>query len=63
MRVPTNAAPPSLDDGVAAIVHEVTARGDERMQECLHYVMREAAGSSTLLFANSPYPRVGTPAS
>ena len=57
MRVPPDAAMPSLNEGVDAIVREVDASGDEIMHECLRYVLHETAGSSPALFPNSPYPR------
>ena len=57
MQVPSNVAPPSLDDSIDAIVREVTAGGDADTRECLHYVLDEAAGSSSKIFPNSPYPR------
>lgn len=57
MCVPTSAVPPSVDEGVAAIVQEIETHGTAEDKECLHYVLHEAAGSSDRLFANSPHPR------
>ena len=57
MRVPSHMPTPSLDDGVAAVVRQVTEHGDEMMRECLHYVLHEEAGSSPLTFDNFAHPR------
>lgn len=57
MRVSPDSATPSLNNGVAAIVREVTNHGDDTMKECLDYVLNQPAGSSARLFPNSPYPR------
>ena len=57
MRVPTNVQPPSLEQGVDAIVREVKQNGNPIMVECLSYVLEHAAGSSDKLFPNSAYPR------
>jgi len=46
-----------LSRGVDAIVSEVAACGDAEVQECLDYVLHRPAGSSPLVFPNSPYPR------
>ena len=43
--------------GTAAIVDEYEKYGTEIDQECLEYVLRAHAGSSELIFCNSPYPR------
>ena len=39
-----------MNRGVQGIVDEVTARGSETDQECLHYVMHEEAGSNIRRF-------------
>ena len=57
MRVSPDAAIPSLNEGIAAIVREVSEWGNETMKECLDYVLNQPAGSSKLLFPNSPFPR------
>jgi hypothetical protein len=46
-----------LSRGTEAIVHEVKHARDEELSECLDYVLRCRAGSSPLLFPNSPHPR------
>lgn len=57
MKVSEFAHIPSPGEGVDAIVREVTERGDAQMRECLTYVLEQPAGSSDLLFPNSPFPR------
>ena len=57
MHVPSNVSTPSLDDSIDEIIREVTTRGNDVTKECLNYVLYEAAGSSTEIFPNSPYPR------
>ena len=57
MRVPLDAVPSSIAEGVSAIVREVSGHGNTVMKECLDYVLNQPAGSSPLLFPNSPYPR------
>ena len=43
--------------GVQAIVDEIEKHGTEEDKECLRYVRHDEAGSSRLIFKNSPYPR------
>lgn len=43
--------------GVDAIVEEFERGGTDDDRECLAYVLRERAGSSSKLFSNSQYPR------
>ena len=38
-------------------VVQVSTHGDATMKECLQYVLHEAAGSSSTIFMNAPYPR------
>ena len=47
----------ALTRGAAAIVDEIEASGTEEDRECLDYCLRREAGSSPLLFSNSPFPR------
>ena len=47
----------SMAQGVAAIEREVNTHGTDVDRECLEYVLHAAAGSSPLIFPNSPYPR------
>lgn len=47
----------ALTRGTAAIVKEIEGRGTDEDRECLDYCLRQAAGSSPLLFSNSPFPR------
>ena len=45
-----------LNEGTAAIVAEFES-ASSRARECLDYVLRKPAGSSPLIFGNSPFPR------
>ena len=57
MRVPNSFVFPSIEQGVTAIVGEFETNGTDVDRECLNYVLRERAGSSSKIFPNSPYPR------
>ena len=57
MCVSPDAVIPNPKDGISAIVREVSVCGNDTMKECLDYVLNQPAGSSTLLFPNSPFPR------
>lgn len=57
LRLRSDFALPSLDDAVAAIESEFAASGTDEDCECLDYVLHQRAGSSGLIFANSPFPR------
>jgi len=46
-----------LSRELEAIREEVAACKDAEAQECLEYVLYQRAGSSPLIFPNSPYPR------
>ena len=45
-------AMPTYASGVAAICAEFERAGTDSDRECLHYVLRQRAGSSELVFAN-----------
>lgn len=46
-----------LANGTDGIRMEVNASGDAEVIECFEYVTAQRAGSSQLIFGNSPYPR------
>ena len=46
-----------LRRGVGAIVDEIHMHGTDVDRECLDYCLNQRAGSSALVFSNSPYPR------
>ena len=52
MRVPTDEIRLGMNEGIAKIQAEIAAAGTDEDKECLHYVLNELAGSSTLRFPN-----------
>lgn len=57
LRLPEVELAQRISRGISAIVDEIEAHGSAEDRECLDYVLRQPAGSSHLLFPNSPYPR------
>ena len=46
-----------MAEGTKAIQREIAEHGTPEDQECLDYILHAPAGSSDLLFSNSPHPR------
>eukprot|EP00322_Chrysochromulina_rotalis_P013516 CAMPEP_0115839736 /NCGR_PEP_ID=MMETSP0287-20121206/6405_1 /TAXON_ID=412157 /ORGANISM="Chrysochromulina rotalis, Strain UIO044" /LENGTH=770 /DNA_ID=CAMNT_0003293317 /DNA_START=17 /DNA_END=2329 /DNA_ORIENTATION=+ len=61
MNVRSSFVMPVAKDGVEAIVREVQASGTPVDKECLHYILHERAGSSSVVFSNGNLQRDCTP--